>query len=84
MKAMTLVAKHLYFGLDPLRLRDAANRVLARLPAFEGGPSRDQPERRCRFDAGCRNGAGSVALLCANAVAPALQLRSRLMISDGT
>jgi len=29
---MTLVAKHLYFGLDPLRLRDAANRVLARLP----------------------------------------------------
>ena len=32
MKAMTLVAKHLYFGLDPLRLRDAANRVLARLP----------------------------------------------------
>ena len=32
MKAMTLVAKHLYFGMDPLRLRDAANRVLARLP----------------------------------------------------
>lgn len=32
MKTMTLVAKHLYFGLDPLRLRDAANRVLARLP----------------------------------------------------
>lgn len=29
---MTLVAKHLYFGMDPLRLRDAANRVLARLP----------------------------------------------------
>ncbi|MEO8755734.1 MAG: hypothetical protein ABI624_23975 [Casimicrobiaceae bacterium] len=32
---MTLVAKHLYFGLDPLRLRDAANRVLARLPEDE-------------------------------------------------
>jgi hypothetical protein len=31
-KTMTLVAKHLYFGLDPLRLRDAANRVLSRLP----------------------------------------------------
>ena len=29
---MTLVARHLYFGLDPLRLRDAANRLLARLP----------------------------------------------------
>jgi hypothetical protein len=29
---MTLVAKHLYFGLDPLRLRDAANRVLSRIP----------------------------------------------------
>ena len=29
---MTLVARHLYFGLDPLRLRDAANRVLSRLP----------------------------------------------------
>lgn len=29
---MTLVAKHLYFGLDPLRLRDAAGRVLARVP----------------------------------------------------
>jgi hypothetical protein len=29
---MTLVAKHLYFGLDPLSLRDAANRVLARVP----------------------------------------------------
>jgi hypothetical protein len=32
MKTMTLVARHLYFGLDPLRLRDAANRVLERLP----------------------------------------------------
>lgn len=32
MKTMTLVARHLYFGLDPLRLRDAANRLLARLP----------------------------------------------------
>ena len=32
MKAMTLVAKQRYFGLDPLTLRDAANRVLARLP----------------------------------------------------
>ena len=32
MKSMTLVAKHLYFGMDPLNLRDAANRVLARLP----------------------------------------------------
>jgi hypothetical protein len=32
MKTMTLVARHLYFGLDPLRLRDAANRVLARVP----------------------------------------------------
>ncbi|MCC7327134.1 MAG: hypothetical protein IT521_10060 [Burkholderiales bacterium] len=30
MKTMTLVAKHLYFGLDPRRLRDAANRVLSR------------------------------------------------------
>jgi hypothetical protein len=29
---MTLVARHLYFGLDPLRLRDAANRVLSRIP----------------------------------------------------
>ncbi|MEO8755051.1 MAG: hypothetical protein ABI624_20500 [Casimicrobiaceae bacterium] len=33
MKTMTLVAKHLYFGLDPLRLRDAAERVLSRIPA---------------------------------------------------
>jgi hypothetical protein len=32
MKTLTLVARHLYFGLDPLRLRDAANRVLARVP----------------------------------------------------
>lgn len=32
MKAMTLVAKQRYFGLDPLSLRDAANRVLSRLP----------------------------------------------------
>lgn len=32
MKTLTLVARHLYFGLDPLRLRDAANRLLARLP----------------------------------------------------
>lgn len=31
-KTMTLVAKHLYFGMDPLRLRDAANRVLSRIP----------------------------------------------------
>ena len=31
-KTMTLVARHLYFGMDPLRLRDAANRVLARVP----------------------------------------------------
>jgi hypothetical protein len=35
-KTMTLVAKHLYFGLDPLRLRDGAERVLARVPG-EGG-----------------------------------------------
>ncbi|MCC7039896.1 MAG: hypothetical protein IT516_06260 [Burkholderiales bacterium] len=32
MKTITLVARHLYFGLDPLRLRDAANRLLGRLP----------------------------------------------------
>jgi hypothetical protein len=32
MKAMTLVARHLYFGMDPLHLRDAANRVLSRVP----------------------------------------------------
>jgi hypothetical protein len=32
MKPMTLVARHLYFGMDPLRLRDAVNRVLARVP----------------------------------------------------
>ena len=32
MKTMTLVARHLYFGMDPLRLRDAANRVLSRIP----------------------------------------------------
>ena len=32
MKTMTLVARHLYFGMDPLRLRDAANRVLSRVP----------------------------------------------------
>lgn len=32
MKTMTLVARHLYFGMDPLRLRDAANRVLTRVP----------------------------------------------------
>ena len=32
MKTVTLVAKHLYFGLDPSRLRDAANRVLSRIP----------------------------------------------------
>ncbi len=31
-KTMTLVAKHRYFGLDPLQLRDAANRVLSRIP----------------------------------------------------
>jgi hypothetical protein len=29
---MTLVARHLYFGLDALKLRDAANRVLERVP----------------------------------------------------
>lgn len=33
MKTMTLVARHLYFGLDALKLRDAANRVLERVPA---------------------------------------------------
>jgi hypothetical protein len=32
MKTMTLVARHLYFGMDPLQLRDAANRVLSRVP----------------------------------------------------
>ncbi len=32
MKSMTLVAKQRYFGLDPLSLRDAANRVVSRLP----------------------------------------------------
>ena len=32
MKSMTLVAKQRYFGMDPLTLRDAANRVLSRLP----------------------------------------------------
>jgi hypothetical protein len=32
MKTMTLVARHLYFGMDPLMLRDAANRVLSRVP----------------------------------------------------
>jgi hypothetical protein len=31
-KTMTLVAKHLYFGLEPIQLRDAANRVLSRIP----------------------------------------------------
>ena len=34
MKTMTLVARHLYFGMDPLQLRDAANRVLTRVPEF--------------------------------------------------
>jgi len=29
---MTLVARHRYFGLEPLRLRDAANRVLSQVP----------------------------------------------------
>jgi hypothetical protein len=29
---MTLVRKRLYFGMDPLRLREAANRVLMRVP----------------------------------------------------
>jgi len=29
---MTLVARHLYFGMDPLQLRDAANRILSRVP----------------------------------------------------
>jgi hypothetical protein len=37
MKTMTLVARHLYFGLNPLHLRDAANRVLARLPESANG-----------------------------------------------
>jgi hypothetical protein len=32
MKTMTLVARHLYFGMDPLMLRDAANRILSRVP----------------------------------------------------
>jgi hypothetical protein len=32
MKSMTLVAKHLYFGIDPQVLRDAASRVLSRVP----------------------------------------------------
>jgi hypothetical protein len=32
MKTMTLVARHLYFGMDPLQLRDAANRILSRVP----------------------------------------------------
>ena len=32
MKTMTLVARHLYFGMNPLHLRDAANRVLSRVP----------------------------------------------------
>ena len=32
MKTMTLVARHLYFGMDRLRLRDAANRILSRVP----------------------------------------------------
>jgi len=30
--AMTLVRKQLYFGLEPLKLRDAATRVLTRVP----------------------------------------------------
>jgi hypothetical protein len=37
MKTMTLVARHLYFGLNPLHLRDAANRVLARVPEDANG-----------------------------------------------
>ena len=36
---MMLVAKHLYFGLDPLRLRDGAERVLARVPGGGDLPS---------------------------------------------
>ena len=32
MKTMTLVARHLYFGMDPLQLRDAANRILSGIP----------------------------------------------------
>ncbi|MCC6195651.1 MAG: hypothetical protein IT518_14405 [Burkholderiales bacterium] len=39
MKAMTLVARHLYFGMDPLRLRDAANRVLSRVPEDKAAPA---------------------------------------------
>jgi hypothetical protein len=37
--AMTLVRKHLYFGMDPLRLRDAANRVLTRVPEDATAPA---------------------------------------------
>ena len=31
MKTLTLVTKRLYFGIDPLRLREASGRVLARI-----------------------------------------------------
>lgn len=37
--AMTLVRKRLYFGMDPLRLRDAANRVLTRVPEDVTAPA---------------------------------------------
>ena len=40
MKTMTLVAKHQYFGLDPLRLRDGAERVLARVSGGDATPAR--------------------------------------------
>jgi hypothetical protein len=36
MKTMTLVARHLYFGMDPLQLRDAANRILSGIPDGAG------------------------------------------------
>lgn len=37
--AMTLVQKRVYYGMDPLRLRDAANRVLARVPEDTTAPA---------------------------------------------
>ena len=38
MKTLTLVTKRLYFGIDPLRLREASGRVLARIHGL--APSR--------------------------------------------
>jgi hypothetical protein len=38
MKTLTLVTKRLYFGIDPLRLREASGRVLARMHGL--APSR--------------------------------------------